>query len=43
MKEKLAKTGVSVFVINDKKQVLLGVRLSMPGFGNNKWNIQFHT
>ena len=39
MEERLAKTGVSVFVVNDQMQILLGVRKSIPGFGNGKWQL----
>jgi len=37
--ERVAKAGVAVFVVNEKKQILMGVRISKPGYGHNEWQL----
>lgn len=39
MSERVAKAGVAVFIVNEEKQILLGVRISQPGYGDNKWQL----
>lgn len=39
MEERVAKAGVAVFVVNELNQILLGVRISRPGYGNNEWQL----
>ena len=39
MKERVALAGTAVFVRNEKKEILVGVRLSIPGYGNNEWQL----
>jgi len=39
VEERVAKAGVAVFIVNEKKQILLGVRISKPGYGNNEWQL----
>jgi 8-oxo-dGTP diphosphatase len=39
MEERIAKAGVAVFIINESNQILLGVRISKPGYGHNEWQL----
>jgi len=39
VEERIAKAGVAVFIVNELKQILLGVRISKPGYGHNEWQL----
>lgn len=39
MNQRYAGAGVAVFVVNEKRQILVGIRLAPAGYGHNEWQL----